>query len=337
MLPVRVLCLLGLAVIFAAGCSREKTGASGAAGTDQAPALRKVVFQSDWFPQAEHGGFYQALAKGFYREAGLDVEIRPGGPGVGIKVPVATGDVDFGLNRSDDVMVVASRGLPLVMVAAVLQHDPQALMVHEDSPVKSFRDLKGRTVIASVGMSWIPYIQKKYGIAFDLKPNTYSVASFLADKDAIQQCFVTNEPFYAQQQGIRVRTLPLASSGFDAYHAIICRRELLRLSPELVRVFVAASLRGWRDYIDNDPGPAHELILKRNAHMSRELLDFSRGEMILRSLVTGDRERGEELGQLSLTRLSEEQDVLLQLKIMEVPMAIANVATRDFLPPATAR
>jgi NitT/TauT family transport system substrate-binding protein len=324
------LSLLGvLAVFMAAGCSREKNAAPGAV---KQPATRKIVFQSDWLPQAEHGGFYQALARGYYREVGLDVEIRPGGPGVGIKVPVSTGDVDFGMNRSDDVMVVAARGLPLVIVAAILQHDPQALMVHDESPVRTLRDLRGHTITASVGMTWIPYIQKKYGITFDLKPNSYSLATFFADRGAIQQCFVTNEPFYARQRGVRVRTLPLADSGYDVYHAIICRRELLRQSPEVVRAFVVASLRGWRDYIEGDPAQAHELILKRNSQMSRELLDFSRGELIRRSLVTGLREKGESLGQLSLARLTEQRDVLVSLKVLDTPVEIASVVTRDFLP-----
>ena len=148
MFSVPLRSLLLSVILIGAGCAREKPTVT---GTSSLPQLRKVIFQSDWFPQAEHGGFYQALAKGFYREAGLDVEIRSGGPGVGIKVPVATGDVDFGMNRSDDVMVVASRGLPLVMVAAVFQHDPQALMVHAESPVKTFKDLNGRAIIASVG------------------------------------------------------------------------------------------------------------------------------------------------------------------------------------------
>jgi NitT/TauT family transport system substrate-binding protein len=329
MFYVRAKFLWVLAALIAAGCAREKNAAS---AQPVKPVARKVVFQSDWFPQAEHGGFYQALAKGFYRQAGLDVEIRSGGPGVGIKVPVSTGEVDFGMNRSDDVMVVASRGLPLVMVAAVLQHDAQALMVHEASRVKSFKDLKGRTLTANVGMTWIPYLQKKYGITFDLRPNTYSIAAFLADPTAIQQCFVTNEPFYAQQQGVRVRTLPLAASGYDVYHTIICRRDLVRLSPEVVRAFVAASILGWRDYLENDPSPAHDLILKQNVQMTRELLDFSRGELILRSLVTGDRTRGEDIGQLSLLRLAEQMDVLLDLKIMETPIAVAAVVTREFLP-----
>lgn len=319
-----------LAVFFAAGCAQEKETAP---AKSKAPELRKVVLQSDWFPQAEHGGFYQALAKGFYRQAGLNVEIRPGGPGVGIKVPVATGDVDFGLNRSDDVIMVASQGLPLVMVAAVFQHDPQALMVHADSPVKTFKDLKGRAITASVGMSWIPFIQKKYGIKFDLKPNPYSIAGFLAEKETIQQCLVTNEPFFAQQQGVQVRTLSLADAGYDVYHTIICRRELVRLAPDVVRVFVNASIRGWRDYLDGDPTPAHDMILKRNTNMTREQLEFSRAEILIRQLVTGDRDRGEDIGQLSLGRLADQRDVLLDLKVLDASLPISGIATRDFLPP----
>src|SRR3954469_6403608 len=132
-----------LLVISAMGCGRPE-----AASREQADsaARRKVVLQTDWFPQGEHGGFYQALAKGFYREAGLDVEILPGGPGAGIKLKVAKGEADFGLNRSDDLILAASRGLPVMIVMAALQHDPQALLLHEESPVKTFRDLAGRTV-----------------------------------------------------------------------------------------------------------------------------------------------------------------------------------------------
>lgn len=336
MLILRVGVLFVVAMLGMAGCSRKEPAASERENATPSAALRKVRFQSDWFPQAEHGGFYQALAKGFYRDVGLDVEILPGGPGVGIKVPVSTGEVEFGMNRSDDLLVVASRGLPLVMVAATLQHDPQALMVHAESPVKALSDLRDRTITASVGMTWIPYLQKKYGISFALRPNTYSMAGFFADKDTIQQCFVTNEPFYAQQRGVRVRLLPLADSGYDVYHVIMCRRELTKLDPALVRAFVVASLRGWRDYVEADPAPAHELILKRNVHMSRELLEFSRGELRTRSLVTGDRARGEKLGQLSVERLTAQRDALLELKVMETSIAIEAAATREFLPTAAA-
>jgi NitT/TauT family transport system substrate-binding protein len=325
----RIGCALLLATLVV-GCGRNEP--DGTARTK--PIRRKVVLQTDWFPQAEHGGFYQALAKGFYAQAGIDLEILSGGPGAGIKLKVVRGDADFGLLKSDDIIVAASRGLPLVMVAATLQHDPQAVMVHADSPIKSLKDLKGRVVIASASMTWIPYVQKKYRITFDLKPNTYGLGEFLANKDAIQQCLVTSEPFFAQQHGKPVRTLPLAESGYDCYHVIFCRRELVRLSPDVVRAFVHASIRGWRDYLQADPAPAHAAIRRSNPQMTSELLDFSRSEMIMRSLVHGDPAKGEDIGQLSLVRLTEEMQMLLDLKILDAPVGITTVATKDFLPSA---
>ncbi len=294
---------------------------------------RKVVLQTDWFPQAEQGGFYQALARGFYAEVGLEVDIWAGGPGAGIKLKVARGDADFGMQRSDDVMLAASRGLPLVMVAATLQHDPLALMVHAGSPVKTFKDLEGRVVSGSVGMAWMPFLERKFGLTFEKRVNPYGLGEFLANPETIQQCMVTNEPFFAQQQGRRVRTLALSEAGYDCYHVIITRRELLRTSPEVVRAFVHASIRGWRDYLDGDPAPADALILKRNPQTSREVLAFSRGELILRRFVQGDRAKGEEVGQLSLARLSDQMETLLALKVMELPVAITGVATKEFLPP----
>jgi NitT/TauT family transport system substrate-binding protein len=326
-LPPRLLALLIVAV-FGASCSRKETPP--AAPTK--PALRKVVLQTDWFPQAEHGGFYQALTRGFYAEAGLEVDIWPGGPGAGIKLKVAKGDADFGMLRSDDLLIAASHGLPLMMVMATMQHDPQALMVHAESPVKTFKDLNGRTVIGNVGMTWFPYLEKKYNIKIERRQNTYGLGEFLANPDVIQQCLLTNEPFFAEQHGQKVRTLPLADTGYDCYHAVFCRRELTRMAPDVVRAFVRASIRGWRDYLYGNPAPADEMILKRNPQMTQELLHFSRSEMILRGLVAGDRIKGEDIGQLTATRLRDQMDVLLTLQIMEIPVAIPTVAITDFVP-----
>jgi NitT/TauT family transport system substrate-binding protein len=320
------------ALLLACGCARKEPAAATVAPSRA--ALRKVVFQTDWFPQAEHGGYYQALAKGFYAEAGLDVEILPGGPNSGISLKVAKGDADFGMNRSDNVIAFASRGLPLVMVAATFQHDPQALMVRDASPVKSLADLAGRTVTANVGMTWIPYVQKKYGITFSLTPNSFGLANFWGDPNAIQQCVVTNEPFFARQRGLPVRTLLLADSGYDCYHVIFSRREFLRQSPETVRAFVAASIRGWRDYLEGDPQPADRLILARHPQASRELLEFSRREMIAHGFVAGDRARGEDVGRLSLPRIADEIETLRELKVIDVALAVTTVATDEFLPPA---
>jgi NitT/TauT family transport system substrate-binding protein len=218
------------------------------------------------------------------------------------------------------------------MVMATLQHDPQALLVHADSPVKDFSDLNGRTVTAAIGMTWIPYIQQKYGIKFGLVPTSYGLASFLVDRNVIQQCFLTSEPYFATQKGVAVRLLPLTDTGYDMYHSVICRRELIRREPEVVRAFVAASIRGWEDYVTGDPAPAHGLILARNRDMTPGQLAYSRQALIDHALVTGRAEHGEGAGRLSLGRIQLEIDRLLEFGVLEKPLRAAEVATTEFLP-----
>ena len=320
-----------LAVLFAglSGCSREDARVAAPA----APApMPKVVLQTDWFPQAEHGGYYQALARGYYAEAGIEVEIWPGAPGAGIKLKVARGDAHFGMLRSDDVIMAAANGMPFVMVAATMQHDAQALMVHEASPVRTFPDLDGRVVIGNVGMAWFPYLEKRFGIQIQRRQNTYGLGEFLANTEIIQQCLITNEPYFAEKNGRKVRTLSLSSSGYDCYQTVFTRRDFLRSSPALVRAFVAASIRGWRDYLDGDPSPANAIILQRNREMTPGLLDFSRREMIRHRFVHGDPAKGEDIGRLSPDRIAEEVKTLLELKILPKPVDIASVATTEFLP-----
>lgn len=295
----RVLVVL---LLLGAGCSRPEPAKPSAANPTPA-ALRRIVLQTDWLPQAEHGGFYQALAKGYYAEAGLAVELLPGGVNAQVNLKVARGDADFGMNRSDLLFAVQDQGLPIVVVGAHLQHDPQALLVHAESPVRNFSDLDGRTVIATPSMVWIPYLKKKYGVDFNLRPLTYGLAAFMADPTVVQQGFVTNEPFYAERHGVKVRALLIADSGYDAYHVMFTRRELARTEPELVKAFVAASLRGWRDYIEGDPSPAHAEILRRNPQASAEHLAYSRDQMIARRLVTGELAEGDALGRIRASRV----------------------------------
>ena len=327
----RLAALLVIATLFASGCARHDRAAAHEDSSDV--PRQNVVLQTDWFPQGEHGGYYQALANGYYTEVGLDVDIWPGGPGAGIKLKVARGDADFGMLRSDDVILAAANGMPFVMVAATMQHDAQGLMVHADSPVKTFEDLDGRVVIGNVGMAWFPYLEKRFGINIERRQNTYGLGEFLANPNIIQQCLITNEPYFAEKHGRKVRTLPLAASGYDCYQTVFTRREFVRTSPETVRAFVHASIRGWRDYLEGDPSPANEIILERNREMTPELLTFSRDEMIRHSFVRGYPAKGEDIGQLSLERLAVQVDTLWSLKILTTPVAVPDVATTEFLPP----
>lgn len=293
--------------------------------------LIKVRMQTDWFPQAEQGGFYQALARGYYRDEGLDVELIPGGPGAHLKPKVVGGDAEFGMNPATDIIMASNRGLPLVIVGAFLQHEHEALLLHADNPVDRFEKLDGKTVMASPSIAWIQFVQKKYGIHLNLQPVPYGLAQFMADKDAIRQCIITNEPYIAKLQGVAIKTLRLSEAGYDGYHVIFCKQDYAQKHPEVVKAFVAASLKGWKDYIEGDPTPAHRLICARNAEMTEAFLSFSRAQMIRYNLVSGYPSAGEYIGCLSESRIASLIELLADTGVIDGRMPVDRVLFRTGL------
>lgn len=303
------------ALAILAGCAPRT--AAPPASTSPAPSPRQAIrLQTDWYPQAEHGGFYQALAKGFYAESGLDVEILPGGPGAFIAQKLATGRVDVAIGRSDDVFTAVEQGLPLVIVGVFMQRDPLCLLLHEDDPVRDFPDLDGRAVMAHPGAAWVSYVAARHGITINLVPMNYGLARFLADPSFIQQGYVTNEAFVARRAGARVRTLLIADSGNESLRVIITHRAFLREHLSALRAFVIQSQRGWDDFIHGDPAPARALIRARNERLDDEIFTHALEAMRTLRLVDGDPARGEAPGLMSRARLQRQVDQLRELKLL---------------------
>ena len=248
--------------------------------------LQRVVLQTDWFPQPEHGGFYQALAKGFYEEAGLEVIILPGGPNAMSTQKVLKGQAHFAMNRADTIYSLAAREVPLLMVMATLQNDPQALLLHAGNPIEHLRELDREQVMAVPGLTWIRWLEARYGIELEIIPHDFGLERFINDPDFIQQCLLTNEPYYVREAGVEVKVLPLRESGFNPPHGIYCLRETALEDPEMVRRFVQASARGWRDFALNDPSPAFALIAELNPKMTPGFMEFSRNTLIREALIT---------------------------------------------------
>ncbi len=323
------LVLLSLALLT--GCSKEAAPTSSPSGTKP---LTKVTLQSDWLPTAEHGGYYQALTKGYYRDAGLEVEVRPGGPGNYVTQMVVTGEVAFAMGRSDDVMLAVQQGLPLMIVCAQMQHDPIALMVHEQDSFRAFSDLAGRHLAASPGAAWTEFLQKKYSVRFSISPLDYGMARFAADPTLIQQCYVSSEPFFLEQKGVRTRTLLLADSGYDPYRVIFSTAAFVREHPEVVRAFVAASIRGWDDFMQGDATAARSMIATRNPQNPPALMDFSTAAMRRYHLISGNPEHSERTGLLQPSRFEELEKQLLDLGILKTHLELDRFVRFDFVPPA---
>jgi len=310
------------------------TGCRPGARVPEAPsaAVQPVAMGIDWYPEAEFGGFYQAMARSFYREAGLAVTLNPGGPNTHSNVDLVKGSVQFVSAASDDVIEREEQGVPLLIVGAFMERYPEVILVRADSPVRSLRDLDGRTVIADPGAGWVTNVERRYRIRINISPGDYEVTRFMADPTVIQQVYLTNEPYYIRKQGIKVRAIELADDDYNPYRVIVTTKSYAHDHPETVRRFVAASARGWNDFIFRDAAPGRDLILALNAETTREFVDASIATLRSEHIIDGSAERGEAIGALSLDRLQRQINRLAQIGYIKAPFPVADVATTEFLP-----
>jgi len=320
-------------MMLACGCSRQQPAEAQA--DSAAPGPFRITLQLDWVAEPEHGGFYQALAKGYFRDAGLDVDIVQGGPNDFVMQKVATGRADIGQNDSTNTLLAIAQGLPVIQVGAVFQNDPSVLMLHADNPVRRFEDLDGKTIMARPEWAFLPYLRNKYHIDFKIIPQAFSVANFIADPGLIQQGYYTAEPFYIVKGGGKYpRFLFPWDAGFDAYTNLVANRSWAERNPDKLRAFMAAYIRGWKDYLGGDPAPAHAIMKRLNPNLSDEFLAFCRMTIVDERLATG-RHSGDDsqTGRISRDRFALQIRQLEDLGILpKGRLTVDQVMTTAYLP-----
>ena len=244
-----------------------------------AQALDKVSFQTNWRAQAEHGGFYQALATGIYKKYGIDAEIRMGGPQQDPVALLIAGKVDFVMSGGFQGLNFARENMPFVVVASMMQKDPQVLISHPGVGNDTLAQMKGKPILIGAGgrNSYWPFLRGKFGFTDEqIRPYTFNMAPFLADKNAIQQGYLSSEPFVIQQAGVKPVVHLLADAGFENYTTTITTsQKLIDTKPDLVQRFVNASIEGWISYMTGDPSPGNELIKKDNPDMTDEKIAYA--------------------------------------------------------------
>jgi len=240
----------------------------------------KVTFLTSWYAQAEHGGFYQAVAKGIYKKYGLDVTVKMGGPQVNGMQLLTAGQADFIMGYDLQVLNSIEKGLPVVTVATSFQKDLQGMMTHED--VKSLAGLKGKTILAgsTAHTTWLPWLKAKYGYTNDqIRPYTFNLQPFFTDDSVAQQAYPSSEPFQAMKNKVKTNFFLFADDGYPPYGTtIVTTQNLVAEKPDLVARFVRASIEGWKSYLA-DPAPANALIKKDNPKMDDELIAFGIQQM----------------------------------------------------------
>ncbi|MEM0908758.1 MAG: ABC transporter substrate-binding protein, partial [Pseudomonadota bacterium] len=272
--------LVALATL-GAGAALAATAPHNAAAQD----LTEVTFGTNWLPQAEHGGYYQAVADGTYEACGLKVTIAPGGPQVNNRALLLAGRIDFHMGGNLlQVFSAAEQNIPLKVVAAHFQKEPQIIMSHPGEGFDSFESLKDATLFIGENgfQSYYQWMIDEYGFtAAQRQPYTFNPAPFLADKKSGQQGYVTSEPFAVEREGGFVPNIfLLADYGFDSYATTVeAMDKTIEEMPEAVKCFVDGSALGWVNYLYGDPTAANKLIQADNPDMSDEQLAFSIAKM----------------------------------------------------------
>lgn len=301
MLRSRLLCVfaIGMALVMASPVRAETPG-----------GLDKVSFGTNWVAQAEHGGFYQAVADGTYARYGLDVKIVPGGPNVNNRIQLIAGKLDFFMSANTlQSFDAVANNVPVVAVAAIFQKDPQVFLAHPGSKVTKLEDLKPMTLFVSKeGMpTYFQWLKSEYGFSEDkVKPYTFNAQPFLADKNSAMQGYVTSEPFAVEKQAkFKPTVILLADYGFNAYSTLIeTRIAYAEKKPDLVQRFVDASIIGWYTYLYGDNASGNALIKKANPEMTDDLLAYSVDKMKQYGIVDSGDSLKDGIGAMSDDRMA---------------------------------
>jgi NitT/TauT family transport system substrate-binding protein len=298
-------------------------------------ALDKVSFGTNWVAEAEHGGFYQALADGTYAKYGIDVTIVPGGPNVNNRILLPVGKLDFFMIANTlQAFDAVANNIPTLVVAASFQKDPQVLLAHPG--VETFEDLKKLTLFVSKeGMaSYFQWLKRDFGFnESKVKPYTFNPQPFLADKASAMQGYVTSEPFAIEQQGkFKPKIFLLADHGFSAYSTLIeTRRDLVEKKPDLVQRFVDASTIGWYHYIYGDSRSGNDLIKKHNPEMTDSLLAYSIAKMKEYGIVDSGDAATLGIGAMTAARMKSFYDTMQRAGVVKAGLDYQRAYTLQFV------
>lgn len=303
-----------------------------------AQAQESVTFATNWFAQAEHGGFYQSVADGTYAECGLDVTIQMGGPQVNGRALLAAGKIEFlmGGNMLQAFSAV-QEGIPTRVVAAIFQKEPQVIMTHPGQGLDSWEDLKNASsmIIGDNGFqSFYQWMINEYGFEAEKRvPYTFNPAPFLADPTSAQQGYVTSEPFAIMNEGgFEPNVFLMADYGFDTYSTTIeTRNDVIEGSPEVVSCFVDGSIKGWYNYLYGDNAAANELIKADNPDMSDEQLAFSIDAMKKYGIVDSGDTESMGIGAMTDERMESFYSKMVTAGVVEDGIDLQASYTLDFV------
>ncbi len=288
-----------------------------------APALaqEKFTYTTNWYAQAEHGGFYQALATGLYKKEGLDVTIRMGGPQVNIMQLMAAGQTECVMGYDVQTFKSWETGINAVTVAAAFQKDPQVLIGHP-GVVNKMEDLKGKTILISsaANTTYWPWLMATYKLEpSQARPYTFNIQPFMADKNLVQQGYLSSEPYAIEKEAkLKPSVFLLSDHGWPPYSTtIVCLEKTVREKPKAVAAFVKASMEGWKSYLRGDPAPGNALIKKDNPNMTDDKIAHGIKLLNETGMVFGGDAATMGAGVITDQRMKVTYDMMVAMKLLD--------------------
>lgn len=301
-------------------------------------AAEAVTFGTNWLAQAEHGGYYQAVADGTYAACGLDVTIQQGGPQGSLRPLLLAGKIDFYMGGNLlQAFSAVEQNIPLRVVAATFQKEPQVFMSHPGQGLDKWEDLPKaeQYIVGDEGAtSFLLWMATDYGFdAAKRVPYTFNPAAFIANPKSIQQGYATSEPFAVEREGgFKPNLFLIADYGFDTYATTIeAMQKTIDERPAVVQCFVDGSAKGWYNYLYGDNEAANAAIKKDNPDITDEQIAFSIEKLKEFGIVdSGDTEKFG-IGAMTDARVASFYAKMVKAKVIPDGIDIKKSYTLDFV------
>jgi len=308
-------------------------------GAAAAQELTEVSFGTNWLPQAEHGGYYQAMVDGTYEACGLDVTIVPGGPQVNNRALLLAGRLEFHMGGNLlQAFSAAQQGIPLVVVAAHFQKDPQVLLSHPDQGLDTWESLQDADVTLYIGengfQSYYQWMMDAFAFTAEQRePYTFNPGPFLANPNSAQQGYLTSEPFAIERAGGFVPNVFLiADQGWNTYATTVeVMQDFLDENPDAVECFVDGSATGWVTYLYGDRSAADAAILEANPEMTQEQLDYSVSKLKEYGIVDSGSAAENGLGAMTAERFQSFYDKMVAADVLPAGLDPSTIYTTEFV------
>lgn len=306
------------------------------AGATPALAQQKFTFTTNWYAQAEHGGFYQALASGAYKKAGLDVALKMGGPQVNIMQLLAASQTDCVMGYDMQTFAGWEQGIHSMTVAAAFQKDPQVLIGHPGK-FEKLEDLKGKTILvsAAANTTYWPWLKAKYKLEdTQRRPYTFNIQPFVADTNVVQQGYLSSEPYAIEKEArFKPRVFLMSDHGWPPYSTtIVCMEKTIKEKPKAVAAFVKASMEGWKAYLKGNTAAANVLIKRDNPAMTDDRIAVGIRLMNESGMVFGGDAATLGVGIITDARMKRTFDMMVSLKLLDpAKVDVTRTYTTEFI------